>query len=66
MGEIMSNNTLSFNVPFGHHNVTLQKANNSVPIEVDLNMNQRNVDIVCNAGWGALVARPKLVSVNYR
>ena len=66
MGEISSDMNLSFTVPYGHHNVTLKKVNHSVPIEIDLSESQKNVDIVCKAGWGALVARPKLVSVNYR
>jgi len=66
MGSISSNKSLSFTVPYGHHTVILKKVDNSVPIEIDLNENQKCVDIVCKAGMGALVARPKLVSVNYR
>ncbi|MBP5683662.1 MAG: hypothetical protein J6X02_00210 [Bacilli bacterium] len=65
-GDLKSNSSLNINVPFGPHKVTLTSAGNNVPIEVLINENQRNVDIICQAGWGLLVARPKVVSVNYR
>jgi hypothetical protein len=66
LGKLKNNTTLSFDLSFGQHQVTLKSTGKGVDQVIALSQNQMICDIKISPKFGLITAVPKVTEVTYR
>ncbi len=66
LGSLPNNSTLSCHVPYGTHEIKLTSTEKDVIQDIELNENQRNVEVHIIPKMGLLAAKPFIQEIKYK
>ena len=66
LGKLNNNTTLSFDLSFGQHQISLKSTGKSVDQVIDLSSNQLICDMKISPRFGLITAVPKVTEISYR